>query len=41
MAAAGETELVRVSTPETIDRIRRKFHAKTLRTPHSPLRGEP
>ena len=37
MAAAGETELVRINTPETIDKIRRKHYAKTLRTPHNAL----
>jgi len=41
MAAAGETELARINTPETIDEIRRKHHAKTLRTPHSALPGHP
>jgi hypothetical protein len=40
MAAAGETELTRISEPATIDKIRRKHHAKTLRTPHSALPGE-
>ena len=37
MAAAGEIELARINTPETIDKIRRKHHAKTLRTEHSVL----
>ncbi len=37
MVADGETELARINTPETIDQIRRKHHAKTLRTTHSAL----
>jgi NTP pyrophosphatase (non-canonical NTP hydrolase) len=37
MAAAGEAELARINTPETIDQIRRKHSAKTLRTPHSAV----
>ncbi len=40
MAAEGETELARINTPETIDKIRHKHHAKTLRTPHSALPGD-
>lgn len=40
MAEAGETELTRINAPETIDNIRRKHHAKTLRTPHSALAGK-
>ena len=32
MKEAGETELARIDTPETIDQIRRKHQAKTLRT---------
>ena len=41
MAADGEAELVRIDTPETIDKIRRKHHAKTLRTQYSALAGTP
>ena len=33
--ASAETELARIDTPETIDKIRRKHLAKSLRTPHS------
>ncbi|ESQ89644.1 hypothetical protein ABAC460_12300 [Asticcacaulis sp. AC460] len=39
MAADGEAELARIDTPQTIYNIRRKHHAKTLRTPHSALPG--
>ncbi len=39
MVADGETELARINTPETIDRIRRKHHSKTLRTEHGGLPG--
>ena len=39
MAADGEAELARIDTPETIDKIRRKHDAKTLRTSHSALPG--
>ncbi len=41
MAAAGKTELTRIDTPETIDRIKRKHHAKTFRTSHSALPCSP
>lgn len=37
MAAAGETELARINAPEVADKIRRKHHAKTLRTAHAAL----
>jgi NTP pyrophosphatase (non-canonical NTP hydrolase) len=37
MAADGEAELARIDTPETIDAIRQKHHAKPLRTQHSTL----
>ena len=39
MEADGEAELKRIDTPETIDAIRRKHHAKTLRTGLSALPG--
>ena len=41
MAEAGETELARIDTPETINKIRRKHYAKTLRTLHSALPDDP
>ncbi len=40
MVVAGETELARIGAPETIDEIRRKHHAKTLRTSNSALPGD-
>ena len=40
MMADGETELARINTTETIEAIRRKHHAKTLRTGHSALPGD-
>lgn len=40
MAAAGETELARIDTPETMEHIKRKHHAKTLRTSHSAVLEE-
>lgn len=39
MDVSGEAELIRISAPEIMDKIRRKHAAKVLRTPHSALPG--